>query len=276
VITASADRLIDRVGDGVDHLPSRPWFWISCFAAVLLLHVGAMWLAMHVQLPDLPPPVLPDSALMVDLTPLPAPPRVRPAEPAASAKQQPSEPLPSQSVVQPISPPEAPTSAAKADVPPPQKPPPKPATRPERIGTHEPLKSQPDGKSTAAATPSPLAEASPVPTATAPAPTVSVAPANSPVLNWQGLVRARLEQFKRYPESAKIWGQEGVAHLYFTVDRSGRVLTARIAQSSGVEILDDEALQLIHRAEPLPAPPPEVTGNPIELLISVEFFLAGK
>jgi protein TonB len=96
------------------------------------------------------------------------------------------------------------------------------------------------------------------------------------VLNWQGLVRARLEQVKRYPESAQFRRQQGIAYVYFTMDRTGRVLTARITRSSGVDVLDEETLQLIHRAEPLPAPPPEVIGDPVELQISIEFYLAGR
>jgi protein TonB len=51
------------------------------------------------------------------------------------------------------------------------------------------------------------------------------------------------------------------------------VLSARIEKSSGVESLDQETLALIQRAQPLPKPPAEMPGNPIELVVPIEFSL---
>ncbi len=55
--------------------------------------------------------------------------------------------------------------------------------------------------------------------------------------------------------------------LRFSMDRHGKVLSANIAQSSGFDTLDQEALALIHRAEPLPPPPDEIHGDPVELTV---------
>ena len=90
---------------------------------------------------------------------------------------------------------------------------------------------------------------------------------------WQSALLARLEQFKRYPNLAQFRHQEGVVQLRFTMDRQGHVLSAQIAKSSGYDALDDETLALIHRAEPLPPPPPEVTGATIGLTVPVQFSL---
>ncbi len=57
------------------------------------------------------------------------------------------------------------------------------------------------------------------------------------------------------------------------MDRDGKVLSARIEKSSGYDLLDEETLALIERAQPLPKPPPDVAGNPIELVVPIEFFL---
>lgn len=43
--------------------------------------------------------------------------------------------------------------------------------------------------------------------------------------------------------------------------------------SSGSPELDAETLALVRRAEPLPAPPPEVLGNPLTLTVPVRFSL---
>ncbi|MGC1303895.1 MAG: TonB family protein [Caulobacteraceae bacterium] len=87
---------------------------------------------------------------------------------------------------------------------------------------------------------------------------------------------ARLERFKRYPALARVGRQAGVAYLHVAMDRQGGVLSARIDRSSGSVVLDDEAMALVRRAAPLPAPPPEVVGDPLELTVPIEFSLAGR
>jgi protein TonB len=42
-------------------------------------------------------------------------------------------------------------------------------------------------------------------------------------------------------------------------------------QSSGSNILDRETLTLVERAQPLPPPPPEVTGSQIPIVVSIRY-----
>ena len=35
-------------------------------------------------------------------------------------------------------------------------------------------------------------------------------------------------------------------------------------------------MALIQRAQPLPPPPPEITANPIELVVPIEFYLSNR
>lgn len=111
----------------------------------------------------------------------------------------------------------------------------------------------------------------PVPTAPA-APSIAQGSPNA-VPNWQGLLLARLEAAKHYPEEARMHRQQGITMLRFTMDRDGKVLSAKIEKSSGFDALDQEALALIQRAQPLPKPPPAVTGDTIELVVPIEFTL---
>lgn len=90
---------------------------------------------------------------------------------------------------------------------------------------------------------------------------------------WEAKIMARLERYKRYPGSAQRRRETGIAYLHFKMDRKGRVLDARIDRSAGYSLLDDEVLDLVHRAAPLPAPPEQVPGDPLELVVPVEFFL---
>jgi len=60
------------------------------------------------------------------------------------------------------------------------------------------------------------------------------------------------------------------------MDRDGRILSVRLERSSGFRALDEEALALPRRASPLPKPPEDVRGDPIELVVPVEFFMSGR
>jgi protein TonB len=92
----------------------------------------------------------------------------------------------------------------------------------------------------------------------------------SPV-NWRGLLLAHLRRSQRYPPEARQRRIEGTVHLNFSIDRNGRVMSYRIVGSSGSEVLDHEALAMIQRASPLPAPPSEVAGARINFTVPVRF-----
>lgn len=91
--------------------------------------------------------------------------------------------------------------------------------------------------------------------------------------NWAGLVLGRLEQFRRYPAPARRDRQQGVAYVRFTIDREGHVLASSLDRTSGHTLLDREAVALVRRADPLPAPPPELEGDTVTLTVPVEFLL---
>jgi len=62
----------------------------------------------------------------------------------------------------------------------------------------------------------------------------------------------------------------GAVHLAFTIDRQGRVISARIDHSSGSAALDAEALALVHRVR-IPRPPAEITAPQISLVVWLVF-----
>jgi protein TonB len=84
-------------------------------------------------------------------------------------------------------------------------------------------------------------------------PTASAAPAS-----WQSLVLSHLAHFKRYPGDARQRKRAGAAWVRFRVDRDGKLLASELVTSSGTVLLDREALQVLERAQPLPAPPATV------------------
>lgn len=94
--------------------------------------------------------------------------------------------------------------------------------------------------------------------------------------SWQGLLLGHLQQFRRYPRQAERLRQQGVAYVRFAVDRQGNASNVRIGRSSGHPLLDAATLETVQRGSPLPAPPDDVPGDPVDVMVPVEFFLQGR
>jgi protein TonB len=61
--------------------------------------------------------------------------------------------------------------------------------------------------------------------------------------------------------------------VFFTIDRQGRLIDSRIVRSAGAAALDAEALALLDRAQPFPAPPPQLAGERVNLTVPIRFNL---
>ena len=91
---------------------------------------------------------------------------------------------------------------------------------------------------------------------------------------WQKQIVALLERNKRYPAAAQSRREQGVAQVFFSLDRQGRVVDSRVVRSSGAAALDEEALALVRRAQPFPAwPAPEFPGERVDLTVPIRFNL---
>jgi protein TonB len=75
---------------------------------------------------------------------------------------------------------------------------------------------------------------------------------------WEKALSSHLNRHKRYPDGARARNVQGSVTVIFSIDRDGNVLEAQIAKSSGSSHLDEEALAVLRRASPVPAPPPAV------------------
>ena len=147
---------------------------------------------------------------------------------------------------------------------------PKPETKPDPEAEPAPAQNAPPQPSQqAAVAAAPLQQAA-VPAAPSAADLARIADAKT---NWQGLLFAHLEKYRKYPKSAKRRNEEGVAGVYVRMDRLGNVLSYKLTSSSGYEALDEEAVALIKRAEPLPALPAEIPNDIMEISLPLQFFL---
>jgi protein TonB len=84
---------------------------------------------------------------------------------------------------------------------------------------------------------------------------------------------AQLNRFKQYPRAARQAHIEGVVMLHFVMDADGKMINFEIAKSSGRPVLDNEALALIARAQPLPALPPDFPTRTLDAVVPIEFSL---
>jgi protein TonB len=226
------------------------------FAAVAAAHGGLIAAFLYLR-PSLPVPA-PTPPIIARLL-VPAPPATQPS----------------------------PTPPSPADLRPPM-PTPQPIEAPRRAPPRPPIE-----------TPTVLQapEASPSPTTATPAPTdepdvasaatdtvpgePDLAPAQAAATPvdagelalYMSAIMRELRKHKVYPRELKKSRTQGTVVLRFTLDRDGRLLSSRVTQGSGSAELDRAALEMLERAEPLPAIPDSIDRSELVLAIPVEYSL---
>jgi protein TonB len=80
-------------------------------------------------------------------------------------------------------------------------------------------------------------------------------PSATELQDYASLLAAWLDRHKEYPDRARRKHQEGIVLCEFAIDRQGQVLNYRIIQGSGYKLLDEEASEMMARANPVPPPP---------------------
>lgn len=90
---------------------------------------------------------------------------------------------------------------------------------------------------------------------------------------YYGLIMARLERVKRYPEAERRLGSQGRVMVRFVLARGGELLDCGIAQGSGRQALDQEVLRMVRAAAPFPPFPQEMARARLTLLVPVDFSL---
>ncbi|HWV10635.1 energy transducer TonB [Pseudomonas sp.] len=228
---------------------SRTLSWSGSLILVVGLHVALFVWALYWQ-PQAKPIELPPAAMMVELEPLAAPAPAAPPPPEVV----PEEPEPQPKLV------EAPKP--KLAITPP-KPKPKPKPKPPK-----PVEPTPQAKPQE----TPPADTPPAPVATADSKPAAPQQANISApsqaeVTWQSKLISHLSKYKRYPDDARRRGIEGVNRLHLVIDGNGKVVSYTLTGKSGSASLDRATLQMIRRAQPLPAPPAEMLkGGTVEIV----------
>lgn len=102
--------------------------------------------------------------------------------------------------------------------------------------------------------------------------TVEVSAAKA-IESWQKLVMTALGKEKRYPRDSRRNHEEGDVEVRVVIDRAGRVLESEVRRPTRFALLNSEALEMVRRAAPLPAPPRGVFGERVELVLPIRFRL---
>lgn len=242
---AASDCAVVTTRFGMDHGQSRERMHrvvhkTICLGFTTAVHLGVGALLLHQWALSAPQAFLATPRMtVVDLPPLPA---------------SPPDPAP-----QPVRP-EKPRRVAQTEAPPRELA--LTALDPLPVSTDVPLPSNPEP----ALLPAPAQDNSPPPLAST---------ADKGEVTFEGMLLARLEQFRRYPADALRRRQEGVAYLRFRMNREGQVMDAAIFRRSGCASLDREALATLHRAQPLPRIP-DNRPDTIEVRVPIEFLLYRK
>ena len=235
--------------------------WLTCGALVVLAHAG--FAAALVQWTEPIDPAEPSAAIVVALAPISA---------APTPMTEDIPPGPDQ--VQAEAAPDKPAEPAQEEEPPEQiKPEPTAeVVLPPREDKPEPPK--PDSSAPAPVTSAPQAPQMAVAALPAAPSQGTPKPSDATAIpTWRGRVAATLERNKRYPSEARDRRQQGVAQVAFSLDRKGHVIASHIVRGSGYASLDQETLQLLHRAQPFPPPPAELPGDRVDLVVPIRFNL---
>src|SRR5258708_29761164 len=200
---------------------------------------------------------------LVFVEPAPAPPPPPPAPPDANLPETPAGPP--ELVTEPEP---APMVTSVPELPKPAPPPHPPVRHP----TPAPAPRAPQAPPAAAPTQTDSSASSPMAPPTPSPPAVPAPP--PPDLPQTPTPRPHLYQHQEYPWMARRRGVQGRVILRLAVARSGNVTEARIETSSGAELLDQAAVDMVHRANPLPPLPASFVGDRAEFRVPVEFALS--
>ncbi|MGH8692934.1 MAG: TonB family protein [Burkholderiales bacterium] len=156
-------------------------------------------------------------------------------------------------------------------------PPPVPVAQPRIEPVTPPV--QPPTPPVAAATVQPAPVAAPVPPPAPPQPVaLKKEPSVSPVephllLIFGQSISREIKRFQKYPPQAQRRGWEGTAEVLLQIAADGKVTSITLGKSSGRSVLDEEALNMVRRASPLPQAPQNLRGRELTVTVPIVFKL---
>lgn len=142
--------------------------------------------------------------------------------------------------------------------------------------TPEPVQAEPPPPPTVI-TAAPKVDAPPVVTVPPPEPPRKIEPneddINAALGQYGNTLGRAIAKHKQYPKIAAMRGWQGECLLDLKLDGNGNVLSASVKESSGHEALDNQALEMVRKASPFPAPPEVLRDRSFNITVPVSFKL---
>lgn len=87
------------------------------------------------------------------------------------------------------------------------------------------------------------------------------------------LLSREIVKYKQYPRIAEMRGWQGVVEIDIQLDGNGSLITTEIHTSSGYELLDNQALEMVKKASPMPTPPEGLRNKIFKVMVPISFRL---
>lgn len=272
------------LGDPVQHADGGRI--VAALVLSVAVHATVLtWIPILRQAPDKPPPII-----SVELAPKAEPkvePIAPPPEPIPEVKPEPPPPEPERIVERVPEPPPEPEPELKPEPKPEPPPKPKPVKK-KPAPIKAPPPPEPPQASPEPPPPQPIATP-PVPEApplvfsvpVEPTPPVVVPPEllkprpadDEAIEGYEQTLTGAIGKQQRYPGVARMRNWQGTAVVLIKFATGGSMRDVSIAQSSGFDILDEEALEMVKRARPLPQPPANLGSREFSVRVPIRFRL---
>jgi len=91
--------------------------------------------------------------------------------------------------------------------------------------------------------------------------------------NYGSLLGREFAKHRQYPRIAQMRGWQGTVRVQLEIDASGSITSTSVSESSGFEVLDNQALEMVKKASPLPPPPEVLRNRAFSIMVPVTFRL---
>lgn len=101
----------------------------------------------------------------------------------------------------------------------------------------------------------------------------SQAEINAALNGYNNALWGKIGKFKQYPKIAQMRGWQGEVIVELLLDGNGKLKSKKILTSSGYEVLDKQALEMIDKATPFPSPPEALHASTFSITVPIPFKL---
>jgi protein TonB len=166
-----------------------------------------------------------------------------------------------------------PKPQTKAEAAPPQQPVQTVVAEPPPVARMEPVRLPPPAVITAA----PKTDEPPAFVAAPPEPPQPTGPTQHDIdaarNNYGSLLGREFAKHRQYPRLAQMRGWQGTVRVQLELNANGSITSSSVSESSGFEVLDNQALEMVKKASPLPPPPEVLRNRAFSIMVPVTFRL---